>query len=176
MYIYMSVGCNCQYFRHEEVRSLHPELESALDSLHANIITHSPRLMPLFKTLHQQVLVDKTRGVMEKARLVGRVNSLQKTSNNHHNSSNSINSRNVVREAAGQGQLGRGFNDSYGLGATNSGVSEMKHDERDRPPSSMGASRSVSSGRSAPGSARVNPHIDPARKINFEALKKRAHL
>lgn len=52
-----------------------------MTSLHDNLITHSPKLIPLFKQLQHQIHVDHTRNVMEKSKLVGKIAS-QKTKHN----------------------------------------------------------------------------------------------
>lgn len=62
------------YLRLEETdASLHPELEHALAALHDNLVTFCPKLLPLFRQLHNQIHTDRTRSLVEKSKLVGKI-------------------------------------------------------------------------------------------------------
>lgn len=65
-----------EYYRIEEVAGkLHPELDAAITSMHDNLIQYSPKLLPLFRRLQHEIHVDRTRSLMEKSSLLGKLSS-----------------------------------------------------------------------------------------------------
>jgi hypothetical protein len=67
-------NAEAEYYRLEEAAGkLHPELEAAILSMHDNLIQHSPKLLPLFRRLLNEIHIDRTRSLMEKSKLVGKL-------------------------------------------------------------------------------------------------------
>lgn len=160
--------------------------------MHENIISHSPKLLPIFKNLQQQIHSDRARNIIDKSKLIGKVNILQKKSNQRNSNMNddrtSIphkeermwnpnvdpNASRIHRDMSNQIEPSppemNYLNDQTSAQSSRRNVNgNRSNDQR-----SSSANRASIKPSKPDGSMRNNS--DAIRRINFESLKKRANL